>query len=289
VRFSYGRRIQSVEKEHDAFVLHARGERIRACSVVIATGGVTWPHTGSTGDGYKFASAFGHTVVQPRACLAPLITTETWPGQLAGVGVENAAITAKVGNRKFCTSGPMLFTSDGIGGPAVLDLSRLITDFLPSATCPIKLNIDLMPQYDPCRLDREIIRLCTSHSKKELASVLAMLLPRSLMLNLTYQLNLSATMLAGKLPKTQRRQLTNLLKRLSLSIKSVAPVSQATVTRGGVCADEINPKTMESKLCRGLFFAGEVINVDGPCGGFNLQIAFSTGRLAGKMAAARKR
>ena len=285
VRLLCGRRVENVEKNENGFVLLADSEKVIARSVIIATGGVTWPHTGSTGDGYKFAQAFGHTIVAPKACLTRLITAETWPGQLAGVGVGNVVITAKIDNRKLCVSGPMMFTHDGIGGPAVFDISRLITDFLPSAAQPIKITIDMLPAYETQKLDREIISLCAKNSQKELAGVLARLIPHSLALNLSCQINPSATILAGQLQKHQRRQLVDMLKKLPLSIKAVGPIAEATVTRGGVSIDHINARTMESKLCPGLFFAGEVINVDGPCGGFNLQIAFSTGCLAGKMVA----
>jgi predicted Rossmann fold flavoprotein len=253
--------------------------------VIVATGGVTWPHTGSAGDGYKFAQAFGHIIVEPKACLTRLITTESWPGQLAGVGVGNVVITAKIDNRKLSASGPMMFTHDGIGGPAVFDISRFVTDFLPSDAQPIKITIDMLPAYEVQELDREIISLCAKNPQKELAGVLAGFIPHSLASYIAHELNPSATILAGQLQKRQRRQLVDALKKLPLSVEATGPIAEATVTRGGVSADEINPKTMESKLCSGLFFAGEVINVDGPCGGFNLQIAFSTGCLAGKMAA----
>jgi predicted Rossmann fold flavoprotein len=285
VRFVYGRKIQSIEKDANGFVIQIDSDKITANCVIIATGGVTWPHTGSTGDGYKFADAFGHKVIEPKACLTRLITAQTWPGQLAGVGIENVVITAKIGKHKFRACGPMMFTHDGIGGPAVFDISRLIADFLPSSDEPIKVIIDLLPAYQAERLDKEIISLCEKNPRKELAGVLSRLLPHSLSLYIAGQINPSAAILAGQLQRRQRRQLVEMLKRLPLSIVEAGPVDEATVTRGGVSIDEINPKTMESKLCRGLFFAGEVMNVDGPCGGFNLQIAFSTGRLAGKMAA----
>lgn len=285
VRFVYGRKVQSIEKNANGFVIQTDKDKITVNCIIIATGGVTWPHTGSTGDGYKFAQVFGHTVIEPKACLTRLITSENWPVQLAGVGVENVVITAKSGKQKFCTCGPMMFTHDGIGGPAVFDLTRLITDFLPSSDEPIKVTIDLLPTYQIERLDKEIISLCEKNPRKELAGVLSRLIPHSLSLDIVEQLNPSAAILAGQLQRHQRRQLLEMLKRLPLSIIAAGPIAEATVTRGGVSTDEINPKTMESKLCPGLFFAGEVMNVDGPCGGFNLQIAFSTGWLAGKMAA----
>jgi predicted Rossmann fold flavoprotein len=255
--------------------------------VIVATGGVSWPHTGSTGDGYEFARGLGHTIVELRACLVRLVTVERWCGELAGVGVKGVAITARVEGRRFRAAGPMLFTEDGIGGPAVFDLSRLITDLLPNTAEPIKITVDLMPEYDLAGLEAEIVSLCGSSPKKELAGVLARLLPRRLALRIAEQLRGPGAVWAGQLEKKQRKELLGLLKKLPLSVVATGPIAEATITRGGVPTDEIERTTMESKLCRGVFFAGEVMDVDGPCGGFNLQIAFSTGWLAGMMAAER--
>ena len=287
VKFLYGREVQSIKKDKSGFVTLVNKEKISAQAIIIATGGVTWPFTGSTGDGYKLAKAFGHTISEPKACLAPLVIAEKWPSQLGGVGIQNVVIKAKIANRKVQASGPLIFTSNGIGGPAVLDLSRLITDYLPDYDNPLKITIDMMPDCEIEQLDRHIISLCSEHPKKALAAVLARWLPKSLTLNLCMQINPSQTILAGALQKSQRKQLVNMLKHLPLSVVATAPIAEATVTRGGICTAEINPRTMESKLHTALFFAGEVINADGPCGGFNLQIAFSTGSLAGKIAAVR--
>jgi len=285
VGFLYGKEVKSIEKDRDGFVTLVNAEKISARATIIATGGVSWPFTGSTGDGYKFAKAFGHTIAEPKACLASLVTNETWPGQLSGVGIQNVVIKTKIATRKVQASGPLMFTSNGISGPAVLDLSRLITDYLPDYDNPIKITIDMMPECEIEQLDGQIISLCSKHPKKALAGVLARWLPTSLMLNLCKQINPSQTILASTLKKSQRKQLVRLIKHLPLSVVATCPITEATVTRGGVCTADINPRTMESKICPGLFFAGEVINADGPCGGFNLQIAFSTGSLAGKMAA----
>lgn len=285
VRFLYGRTVRRLEGKPDGFLAVTDKDSVLAKAVIIATGGVTWPATGSTGDGYRFAGSFGHTIVAPRASLTPLVTAQTWPGSLAGVGVPQVIIKAKVANRRLSASDPLMFTDSGIGGPAALDLSRLITDFLPDYANPIKATIDLMPQYQIDRLDKEIVSLCSQHPKKTAAATLAKLLPRSLVSSLFSQVDLSETILAGQLPRARRMQLVRMLKELSLSIVDTGPIAQATVTRGGVSIEEIDPKTMESRLCPGLFLAGEVINADGPCGGYNLQIAFSTGHLAGKAAA----
>jgi hypothetical protein len=204
---------------------------------------------------------------------------------LQGVGLENVTITAKVANRRFRTAGAMMFTENGIGGPAVFDLSRLITDFLTAEDAPIKVTVDLLAEYSQQKLENKIISLCAKNPKKLVESIVASFLPRALALNIAARIAPPSSISAAHLSKTDRRRLIALLKGLELSIKKTGPILKATVTRGGICTAQINRKTMESRICPGLFFAGEVINVDGPSGGYNLQIAFSTGYLAGKMAA----
>jgi predicted Rossmann fold flavoprotein len=285
IRFVCGRRVATVRKQMPCFVIATPKETVFAYSLVIATGGCSWPHTGSTGDGYAFAKHFGHKVVPPLPALVPLITEETWLNDLQGVGLPLVTLSAKSDDKKIAVSGPMLFTHDGIGGPAVLDLSRLLADDLAVASKPIETVIDIFPQRQAADLEKQIIELCAEHPKKELAGVLQPLLPRALALAICKILEPDQNILAGQLTKPKRRELVSMLKRLTIRIKAPHPIAEAIVTRGGVAADEIDPKTMQSKICDSLFFAGEVIDVDGPCGGYNLQIAFSTGRLAGISAA----
>jgi len=285
VRFLYGQSVTSVEKTADGFEVLTDKEKISTNAVIIATGGVTWPFTGSTGDGYNFAKAFGHTIAKPKASLTSLITTEKWPAQLAGVGLEKVVIKTKIANRKLCARGPLMFTSSGIGGPAVFDISRAVTEFLPNYKNPLKITIDTLPDWQSNQLENKIIALCTENPKKDIASILTQILPKSFISNLCKQIEPSKLVTAGQLTKTQRKQLVMMLKQLTVSITATGPIDEAHVTQGGVSTAEIDPKTMQSKLCNGLYFAGEVINVDGPCGGYNLQIAFSTGHLAGTSAA----
>ena len=285
VLFLYGRRVYNIQKNTDRFTVTTDKDRITASAVIIATGGVTWPFTGSTGDGYKFARALGHTIVEPKAALCPLLTAETWPCNLQGVGIPDVAIKTKIADHKISVRGPLMFTGNGIGGPAVFDLSRLITDYLPNYDNPLRVTIDLLPQYDSAHLDKEIIETCSQHPKKTLTAVLSQFVPKSLAIDLCEHINASQTILAAQLQKNQRRQLVQSLKALPLSIVATAPIAEATITHGGVSTAEIDSKTMESKVCKGLYFAGEVMDVDGPCGGFNLQIAFSTARLAALSAA----
>jgi predicted Rossmann fold flavoprotein len=175
----------------------------------------------------------------------------------------------------------MLFTHDGIGGPAALDLSRFVTDFLPSEKNTIKIFIDLISDIDETELENLILNQSSKHPKKTVANILTESVPRRVLVALCGQLDFPADLYANQLSKKLRRKLLHLIKAMPLSITRTRPIDEATVTRGGVNVTEIEPKTMESLLCPGLFFAGEVIDVDGPCGGYNLQICWSTGALAG--------
>ena len=285
IRFVYEGTVTAIRKQELSFAVATAKETFFAYSVIIAAGGCSWPHTGSTGDGYDFAKQLGHTITPPHAALVPLVAVEKWLSELAGVSLPAVILSAKPADKKITAVGPIIFTHDGIGGPAVLNFSRLLADDLAHAARPIAAELDLFPQRQPDELEKHIIELCAVHPRKELAGVLQPLMPRAMALAICKLLEPSANLLAGQLTKPQRRELVLLLKRLTIHIKYPRPIAEATITRGGIPTSEIDSKTMESKICKGLFFAGEVVDVDGPCGGYNLQIAFSTGRLAGKSAA----
>ena len=180
-----------------------------------------------------------------------------------------------------------MFTEKGIGGPVVFDLSRLITEYLPDYNNPVNVTIDLLPKFDTSQLDKEIVSICSKHPKKTVVATVARFITKSLAVQLCELVDVSQSNFCSQLTKKQRKELVRLLKSLPLSIVAAAPIDEATITCGGISTDEIVPETMESKICKNLYFAGEIIDVDGPCGGYNLQIAFSTGRLAG-MGAAKK-
>ncbi len=179
----------------------------------------------------------------------------------------------------------MIFTENGLGGPAAFDLSREVTDALFEGRGPVDIIVDFLPRMDAAELDALLIAQCTSNAKREMAAILTGLLPRALAIKLTMLVEPSHTVLAGHVKKEQRRKLVDMIKSLQLTVTATAPLAQATVTRGGVALDEIDPKTMQSLKCPGLFFAGETLNADGPCGGYNLQIAWSTAALAAQSAA----
>jgi predicted Rossmann fold flavoprotein len=283
--FMYGKRVDGITKEAGAFVVRASTERIDVEKLIVATGGLSWPKTGCTGDGYRFARQFGHTIVEPRASLVPLVTCEIWPGRLAGTAVENVKISARINDKKVSASGAMIFTDVGIGGPAVLDISRYLTDYLPAGGTPVAIMLDLVPHVEQARLETRITEHIGANPKKKVPNVLAEFLPKRLSVVLCRQAGCDDELEAGRLRKDVRKELIRMIKALPLSIVRTRPITEATVTRGGVSVTEVEPKTMESKICPGLFFAGEVLDVDGPCGGYNLQACWSTAALAGSSAA----
>ncbi len=282
--FLYGKRATDVVREADTFVLRSGPEQVRADKLIIATGGLSWPRTGSTGDGYRFARHFGHSVVKPKASLVPLVTGETWPRELAGTAVGSVRLSANIDNKKVVTAGAMIFTDDGIGGPAVLDMSRYLTEHLTAKT-PVHLTVDLAPDTERAQLESQLTGHITENPKKKVVNIMAEFVPRRLSVLLCRQANCDGELPAGQLRKDIRRKLVRMIKELSLTLVRTRPIAEATVTQGGVSIDEVDPKTMESKICAGLFFAGEVLDLDGPCGGYNLQVCWSTGALAGSSAA----
>ncbi len=293
VHFYFGKPVKRVVRDGNFFAVHVADEVVFAKKMIIATGGLSWPQTGSTGDGYRFAQERGHHVTEPRASLVPLVTRESWPGELAGASLKDVRISAVVGGRKVAADGPMMFTEDGIGGPAVLDSSRSLTDYLPNSKNPIEICVDMVPGANEQELDKQIRERIAANPKKTVAGILAFFLPRRIATTFCGQcrqawlspFNFNAGLLGSELKKDVRKKLVRILKALPLSVVSTRPLNEAIVTRGGVSIEQVQSKTMESKICPGLFFAGEVLDVDGPCGGYNLQMCWSTGALAGSSAA----
>ncbi|MCD6392718.1 MAG: aminoacetone oxidase family FAD-binding enzyme, partial [Planctomycetes bacterium] len=285
VRFVYGRRAYPVEKAGSGFVVKGDADSVKCRAVIIATGGVSWPKTGSTGDGFGIAASFGHEIIARHAALVPLVAKEKWCKALSGIGIEEVEITLKLQGSKIISEvGPMMFTHDGIGGPAVFDLSRRLLGVSFKPPTPLELSIDMLVGLDEQELKQKLIALCKDHPKKGMSALLCEFFPKALSEQLCRMAGCADTM-GSHLSKDKRDKLLNLMKKLTVNIVSARPIEEATVTRGGVDTSEIDPTTMQSKLCPGLFFAGEVMNVDGPCGGYNLQIAWSTGALAGQTAA----
>ncbi len=288
VRVRYHARVSRlcVEDGRTTGVMLESGEIVPADKVILATGGVSYPATGSTGDGYEMAKAVGHSVMKPLPALVPIVTKETWPADLMGLSLKNVSLRAVVtGGKKdkriFDEQGEMLFTHFGVSGPLVLTLSSL----LPEDLSTVKLFIDLKPALDEQTLDARLVRDFREFSRKQLTTVMDGLAPHSLGTVLLDLAGLSPAQPINSVTQEQRRRLVTLMKAVPLTPKALRGFEEAIITRGGVSVKEINPSTMESKLVKGLYMAGEMVDLDAATGGFNLQIAFSTGALAGKCAA----
>ena len=255
------------------------GSQTLACdAVVVATGGISYPQTGSTGDGYDFARATGHTVEEPVASLVPLVTEDLWPRELAGLTLKNVTLTAeKKGKEVFSELGELLFTHFGISGPLVLSLSGVIAG-QPAGT---RLAIDLKPALSREQLDARLLRDLQEGARQQVKTALHALLPQRLLEIVLELAGIDGALPVGQLNKTMRLQLIEMLKALPLTVSGARGLNEAVVTRGGVSVRDVNASTMESKRVKGLYFAGEVLDIDATTGGYNLQIAWSTGALAG--------
>lgn len=263
--------------------VNTQNGQILSKAVIIASGGMSYPKTGSDGSGYRLARQAGHTIVPPVPSLCPLVTEEKTACRAAGLTLKNAAVTLFCeGKPVFEDFGELSFTKDGVGGAVTLSASAHI--FEPQKR-RYSLKIDLKPALSEERLDARILRDFGELRGKTFAESLRKLLPSELCEPFAEIVNIPYNKKISEITKIERKNLVKTLKNFTLNIKDFRPIDEAVVTRGGVSVKEISPKTMQSALCGGLFFAGEIIDVDAYTGGFNLQIAFSTGRLAGLSAA----
>ncbi len=260
-------------------VILADKSRIECNSVAVCTGGVSYPDTGSTGDGYKFAEQAGHTIIPVKPSLVSLRSDDYFIPDLQGLSLKNVSIRLQNnGKTVYKDFGEMLFTHYGVSGPIILSASSHIRDIENS---DLDLIIDLKPALDESTLDRRLLRDFAANSNKTYGNVLKLLLPRKLIGTVIQLSNIDADRRVNEITHSERQALIQLLKNFTVHIKDFYDIETAVVTSGGVNVKEINPKTMRSKLVENLYFAGEVIDVDGYTGGFNLQIAFSTGHLCG--------
>ncbi len=254
-------------------------------AAVVATGGVSYPLTGSTGDGYGFAKALGHTVVEPRPSLVPLVAEQDFCPKMQGLSLRNVAIQVKNSKKKtvYAEQGELLFTHFGLSGPLILSASAHMRDM---GREHYYLLLDLKPALDQEKLDARVLRDLGEGPNKDFRHVLEGLVPR-LMVPVVLELaGIPGELKANSLTKAQRRHLVEVLKGIRIDIAGPRPIAEAIVTAGGVKTSEVDPHTMASKKVPGVFFAGEVLDVDAYTGGFNLQIAWCTGRAAGQGAAA---
>ncbi len=272
--------VKSIQRKKDGFCLTTNRGEIFGDRVIVATGGLTYRLTGSTGDGYRWAEDLGMNVVRPIAGLVGLRLKENYLETLSGLSLKNVQLTASAENGEFTDFGEMLFTHFGMSGPIVLSLSSKI-----NRSKNVRLTLDLKPAIDANILENRILREVRAHSNREIHTIMKQLLPNSLIFPVLDQAQVPKDLPSHQLTTAMRHRLVSTLKGFRLHYAGLFNENTGIVTTGGVDVKDVDPSTMESRRAKGIYFCGEVLDVDGPTGGFNLQIAFSTGYLAGMCAA----
>ena len=275
------KKVTSINKKDNFYILNfSNGDKVRAESVIIATGGLSYPKTGSTGAGYKFASSLGHTIKKPYPSLVPLEIKEKWIKKVQGLSLKNISLTV-LNKRKdeiFHERGEMIFTHYGVSGPLVLSASSHMRKMEDEEYI---INIDLKPALSYEKLDKRLQRDFKKYSNKYFGNSLSDLLPSKFIDIMIELSSIDYEKTVNQITRDERKELVKLFKNIKLHVKGYRPIEEAIVTSGGVDVDEVDPATMESKINNNLYFAGEVLDLDAYTGGFNLQIAFSTAYLAG--------
>lgn len=269
---------------HDSRITGVRladGRKLAADSVIVCTGGISYPSTGSTGDGYRFAEETGHKITKVYPSLVPFQVKESWCGRLMGLSLKNVSVRLKCGKKEVYEGfGEMLFTHFGVSGPLILSASSYYVHGAEAA-----LFIDLKPAMDLEQLDKRILRDFEDNKNKQFKNSLGGLFPVKLIPVMIELSGIHPDKKVNEITREERRHFAELIKALPLTVTGARSFAEAIITRGGVSVKDVNPSTMESKKVKGLYFAGEVLDVDALTGGFNLQIAWSTGHLAGESAA----
>ena len=260
----------------------ADGAKLEADAVILATGGASYPATGSTGDGYAFAHAAGHTVTPIFPALIPLVTRESWVKDVQGLSLRNVRATLyHAGKKEQDFFGEMLFTHFGVTGPIILQLSRRASELLMEGKKDIELRLNLNPALTHEKLRERVDRDFAAYEQKQLHNGMIDLLPRRLIDIVLNAAGLDTKRVVGQISSKERERLVRALQSLPLTITGTRPIAEAIVTAGGVATHEIDPRSMESKIIRHLYFVGELVDVDANTGGYNLQAAFSMGYAAG--------
>ena len=282
VEVRFGQQVDELISENNVIKgLRCNQERIDCEKVIIATGGKSYPATGSTGDGYRLAEAVGHTIEKIRPALVPLTVESKVPGKLESLNLRNINAILWIDGKKAAEQfGEMTFISRGLDGPVILTLSRAAVDGLNHKR-KVAVSIDLKPALDDKKLDNRFLRDLDANGKKKFRNVFSDWLPAQLVPVFMEVLKLDGEKECSQVSASERKAIRKLFKNWTLEITGHRPWEEAIVTAGGVATSEVSPKTMESKLITGLHFAGEVLDLDGETGGFNLQIAWSTGWVAG--------
>ena len=263
-------KVESITKNTDFEVKTSKNTYVFD-KIIIACGGKSYPATGSTGDGYKFAKSFGHNIEEIKSALAPIKLKDSFCRNLEGLSLKNVCLNANFDGQKISLFGEMLFTCDGISGPIALSVSSYI-----SKAEDVKLYIDFKPALNEEQLENRLLRDFSLNKNKNLSYILKGLLPNNLVDEFMSRLNVDKALKVNSTSKETRKDIIKLLKTFPLQFDSVYPIEAGIITAGGVDLKQINPKTMESKIVTGLYFIGEVLDIDCLTGGFNLQTAFST-------------
>ncbi len=251
-----------------------------ADAVILATGGCSYASTGSDGDGYRFAKALGHTLMKPRPSLVPFEVQEPWIRELQGLSLRNVKICIRKGRKNLYEEfGEMLFTHYGVSGPLILSASGIINDYIDDV--PLSLTIDLKPALSEEQLDKRVLKDFQENQNRQFKNAVQKLFPAKLIPVMISLSGIEPEKKVNEITREERLNFVRLIKEISLNISGFRDFNEAIITRGGVNVKEVNPSTMESRLVKGLYFAGELLDLDALTGGFNLQIAWSTGYLAG--------
>ncbi|MGI8977610.1 MAG: NAD(P)/FAD-dependent oxidoreductase [Pirellulaceae bacterium] len=274
----------------DKFLVNTRGRALTCDSLLITVGGKSYPGSGTTGDGYAWAAALGHSIIPPRPALVPITTDATWVKSLTGLTIPDVQVSvSEIPNPKsqipnpisFASArGSFLFTHFGLSGPVILDVSRAVTAHPKPRD--LSLVCDFLPETKSPELDEQLQQEAAAEGKKQVAGLFARYIPRRLAEALLAQCGLNPELRAAELPKKERARLVAAIKQSVIPVSGTRGFEKAEVTAGGISLSEVDSRTMESKLVPGLYFAGEILDLDGPIGGYNFQAAFSTGVLAGR-------
>ncbi|NOR73573.1 MAG: aminoacetone oxidase family FAD-binding enzyme, partial [Draconibacterium sp.] len=279
-----GQRVEKLLVENGEIKgVRANGKVFISEKVILATGGKSYPATGSTGDGYELAKQLGHKIENPIPALVPVERKGSVAQKLQGLNLKNVKAVVWVNGKKAGEAfGEMIFTHFGLSGPIILTLSRIMVKALQNEQ-KVEITVDLKPALDEQKLDRRLQRDLNEHGKKQLVNIFRNWLPSSMIPVFIELLELDPDKACHQISGKERKQIRHLMKNLRLEISHNRSFKEAIITAGGISTNEIRPKTMESKLVSGLYFAGEIIDLDAETGGYNLQIAYSTGWLAGNL------
>lgn len=285
VKVRLNSKVTDIEREEDKISYIIIGEeKIFADKYIICTGGKSYPGTGSTGDGFKWATKLGHSVTELFPSLVPVKISDEWVKELQGLSLKNVELNIYHNNKKqYSIFGEMLFTHFGISGPIVLTASKLIGQLLKKGE--VKVSIDLKPALDFTKLDKRILRDFQEYQNKLFKNSLKDLLPQKLIPVIIRLSGIDPDKQVNSITKKERYKIISILKNLEMNVSGLLGFDHSLVTSGGINIKEIDPKTMKSKLIKNLYFAGEIIDIDGPTGGYNLQMCWTTGYIAGQNAA----